>query len=130
MFETLTTPFIEIFSSHPYMATFVVIVLSLTSKYSWGYFAKKDENNFVIKKLEITKEINTTEILQKINQIEIQVSNLDSEVEQLKLKHTKNDEDIEDLNLELTKLQLKIDQFEYVINNIKAAKNIKAIKRN
>ena len=68
--------------------------------------------------------------MKKINQIEIQVSNLDSEVEQLKLKHTKNDEDIEDLNLELTKLQLKIDQFEYVINNIKAAKNIKAIKRN
>jgi peptidoglycan hydrolase CwlO-like protein len=130
MFETLTTPFIEMFSSHPIIAAFVVIVLSLTSKYAWGYFAKKDENNFVIKKLEITKEINTTEILQKINQIEIQVSNLDSEVEQLKLKHTKNDEDIEDLNLELTKLQLKIDQFEYVINNIKAAKNIKAIKRN
>jgi len=130
MFETLTAPFIEIFTSHPYMATFVVIVLSLTSKYSWGYFAKKDENNFVIKKLEITKEINTTEILQKINHLEIQLSNLDSEVEQLKIKHTKNDEDIEDLNLEIVKLELKINQFENVINNIKDAKTIKAIKRN
>ena len=124
MFETLTTPFIEMFSSHPIIAAFVVIVLSLTSKYAWGYFAKKDENNFVIKKLEITKEINTTVTKYGTSKQFV------SEIEQLKIKHTKNDEDIEDLNLELTKIEIKINQFEYVINNIKDAKSIKAIKRN
>jgi len=125
MIDTLSTGIFNLFATHPYIATLVLIILSLSSKYSWEYFRKRADNIYELKKMQINKEINTNEIFQKLTEFDLKINTLESEVEELKIKHTKNDEDIEDINIELTKIEIRINNLEKNDNS----KKISIIKK-